>query len=72
MWKRDKEMVATKGKNLAEVEVGSEELVRIPSARTVDAVWGELAEDGPDYRSLGWCVCGVENPCADSLGFGRV
>ena len=21
---------------------------------TVDAVWGEISEDGPDYRALGW------------------
>lgn len=21
---------------------------------TVDAVWGEISEDGPNYRNLGW------------------
>lgn len=21
---------------------------------TVDAVWGEITEDGPNYRNLGW------------------
>lgn len=21
---------------------------------TVDAVWGEISEDGPNYRALGW------------------
>jgi hypothetical protein len=23
---------------------------------TVDAVWGEISEDGPNYRALGWYV----------------
>ena len=25
-----------------------------PDAKVVDAVWGEISEDGPNYRNLGW------------------
>ena len=27
---------------------------------TVDAVWGDVGSDGPNYRNLGWYVRGVD------------
>lgn len=28
---------------------------------TVDAVWGDIGADGPNYRNLGWQVCSSPN-----------
>jgi hypothetical protein len=29
------------------------------TGKDVDGVWGQLNDDGPNYRNLGWCVSGV-------------
>ena len=41
--------------------VASDHIMRDPLSKqstsdiaTVDAVWGEISEDGPNYRALGW------------------
>lgn len=39
---------------------------------TVDAVWGDVGTDGPNYRNLGWCVPPIPTTCVDLSDENRI
>ena len=50
-----------KGEKIPVTTAGDKDVMQDPLGKrstsdiaTVDAVWGEISEDGPDYRALGW------------------
>ena len=52
---RDRKNKAADGA-AAELALEVDESGKPRDNRVVDAVWGVIDENGPNYRNLGWCV----------------